>query len=112
MFLVTGAVNLQLPLYATLARDGGTLLLFGALLAGTSTHGFGYLGGLAAVTRLDASPARAVSGYFLVAYVGFGVPSVLMGAAVDGVGASRALMGLAGLTGLAGVALALAASRE
>ena len=68
------------------------LVLAGAIVAGAACYGFTYLGGLAEIARLAGQQrARAVSGYFLFAYLGFGVPSVLVGFLADSVGSELAL---------------------
>jgi len=56
------------------------LILIASACSGASSFGFIYLGGLAAV--VDSSgleKARAVSGYFLFAYTGLGIPCILIG---------------------------------
>lgn len=56
------------------------LILMGAVLGGISSFGFSYIGSLSAVVqRSQHETARAVSGYFLCAYLGLGVPAVLVG---------------------------------
>ena len=56
------------------------LILIGAFLGGISSFGFSYIGSLSAVVqRSQNETARAVSGYFLCAYLGLGVPAVLVG---------------------------------
>ena len=56
------------------------LILMGAVLGGISSFGFSYIGSLSAVVqRSQNETARAVSGYFLCAYLGLGVPAVLVG---------------------------------
>lgn len=70
------------------------LVLAGSAIAGAACYGFTYLGGLAEVTKAgSAQRARAVSGYFLCAYLGFGLPSILIGFIADRVGATNALLG-------------------
>lgn len=70
------------------------LVLVGSAIAGAACYGFTYLGGLVEVSRLGgAQRARAVSGYFLCAYLGFGLPSVLLGFLADRVGVRGALSG-------------------
>lgn len=70
------------------------LVLVGSAIAGAACYGFTYLGGLVEVSRLGgAQRARAVSGYFLCAYLGFGLPSVLLGFLADRVGVRDALSG-------------------
>ncbi len=77
------------------AISSALLLVIGTAVAGAATHGYAYLGGLARVTALQGAPARAVSGYFLLAYAGFGLPAVVAGGAVDLFGAPAAFAGLA-----------------
>ncbi|MCB9674253.1 MAG: MFS transporter [Alphaproteobacteria bacterium] len=113
--LAIGALLLPLGtavLAAGVAFRSVPAVLLGASIAGSSSHGYGYLGGLAQVTGL-ASPARSVSGYFLAAYIGFGAPAVAMGALVDRVGPSTAFAALAAIVALlsAGTAAMLARSR-
>lgn len=68
------------------------LVLLGASISGAACYGFTYLGGLTAVSVISGdSRARAVSGYFLFAYVGFGVPSVLVGFLAEWIGVPVAL---------------------
>lgn len=69
-------------------------VLAGAALAGSACYGFTYLGGLSEVTRIGGDQrARAVSGYFIFAYLGFGAPSVLLGFLADRFGLMPALIG-------------------
>ncbi len=69
------------------------LVLLGAAVAGSACYGFTYLGGLAAVVNAGAAQrARAVSGYFLCAYLGFGLPSILIGFIADQIGVLNALL--------------------
>jgi predicted MFS family arabinose efflux permease len=71
-----------------------SLVIAGSALAGATCFGFTYLGGLAAVTRAGGKEqARAVSGYFLFAYLGLGLPSILIGFLADLVGVLSALVG-------------------
>jgi MFS family permease len=70
------------------------LVLAGAAIAGMACYGFTYLGGLAEVTKAGGEQrARAVSGYFLFAYLGFGIPSILIGFIADWIGVINALIG-------------------
>lgn len=70
-----------------------SLVLLGSSVAGAACYGFTYLGGLAAVTIASGKErARAVSGYFLFAYLGFGLPSILIGFLADRLGAVTALV--------------------
>jgi MFS family permease len=69
-------------------------VLMGAAIAGAACYGFTYLGGLAEVIKAGGEQrARAVSGYFLFAYLGFGLPSILIGFIADWVGVINALLG-------------------
>ncbi len=67
--------------------------LIGAALIGAACFGLAYPGGLAEVVRIErAYQARAVAGYLLCGYLGFGVPSVLIGFVADRVGLTGALV--------------------
>ncbi|HEY9635341.1 MAG TPA: MFS transporter [Coleofasciculaceae cyanobacterium] len=71
-----------------------SLVLAGVALAGTACYGFTYLGGMAEVVKLSGSQsARAVSGYFVCAYLGFGLPVILIGFFSEQVGVVNALFG-------------------
>lgn len=71
-----------------------SLILVGSAIAGAACFGFTYLGGLTAVTLAGGEDlARAVSGYFLFAYVGLGLPSILIGFLADQIGVLSALVG-------------------
>jgi MFS family permease len=64
-----------------------SLVLAGVAIAGTACYGFTYLGGLAQVVRLSGSQsARATSGYFVCAYLGYGLPVILIGFFSDQIG--------------------------
>jgi hypothetical protein len=57
-----------------------SLVLAGVAIAGTACYGFTYLGGLAEVVRSGGTQAaRVTSGYFVCAYLGYGVPVILIG---------------------------------
>ncbi|GGG45530.1 MFS transporter [Caldovatus sediminis] len=83
-------------------------LLLGGAAVGSAAYGFLYLGGLAAVAQAApaAERANAAAGYFLVAHLGFGLPPLLVGFAVERLGAAPALAGL--WAAVAATALALA----
>ena len=84
------------------------LLLTGAAVAGAACYGFTYLGGLAIVSKLGGDRrAGAVAGYYLFAYVGFGVPSVCVGFLADLVGTMHALIGFAAIVLLISAALGM-----
>jgi ABC-type Na+ efflux pump permease subunit len=70
------------------------LVLAGVAIAGTACYGFTYLGGLAEVVRLSGSEsARAASGYFVCAYLGYGLPVILIGFFSDRIGIVNTLFG-------------------
>lgn len=70
------------------------LVLVGIAIAGTACYGFTYLGGLAQVVRLSGSgSARATSGYFVCAYLGYGLPVALIGFVSDQIGIVNTLIG-------------------
>jgi len=70
------------------------LVLTGVAIAGTACYGFTYLGGLAEVVRLsNAQSARAVSGYFVCAYLRYGLPVIFIGFFADRIGILNALLG-------------------
>lgn len=84
------------------------LVFVGASVSGASCYGFTYLGGLGEVTQLaGAQRARAVSGYFLFAYLGFCVPSIATGFLADLIGGHLALLIFFGLITASILALAL-----
>lgn len=97
-----------------LGTAGGALLplLAGAVLVGVGTYAFIYPGGLAAVAEAASGPdrARAVAGYFVVAHLGFSAVPLLVGLAVDGLGAGPALAGTWGVLALAALGLGRAAA--
>lgn len=71
-----------------------SLVLAGVAIAGTACYGFTYLGGLAEVVRLGgAQAARVTSGYFVCAYLGYGIPVVLIGFFSDRFGVVNTLVG-------------------
>lgn len=75
-------------------RGSLILILIGAAIAGSASYGFTYLGGLTEVARRsEQHRARAVSGYFLCADLGFGFPSIFVGFVADRVGVMTAMLG-------------------
>lgn len=89
------------------------LVLAGAAVAGSACYGFTYLGGLAAVSQAGGvQRARAVSGYFLFAYLGFGLPSILIGFLADRLGVMNALVGFGIVLVCACVALLVSVGRS
>jgi MFS family permease len=94
------------------AGGGVPALLAGAALAGAAGYGLTYLGGLRMVVAASGrEEARGVAGYFLLAYLGFGVPAVGVGALADRIGTVPALGAFAVpvLAGSAALAFALRA---
>ncbi|MFB8423851.1 MFS transporter [Priestia megaterium] len=83
--------------YVIMMLGSGTGLIFfvliGAGIAGAACYGFTYLGGLSEVVSCSENEeARAVSGYFLFAYLGFGLPSILIGYIADNVGVFNSIL--------------------
>ncbi len=69
------------------------LILAASACSGASSFGFLYLGGLAAVVGSSGhEKARAVSGYFLFAYLGLGLPCTFIGYLADQSGLLTALV--------------------
>ncbi|MCP6757177.1 MAG: MFS transporter [Fischerella sp. CENA71] len=70
------------------------LVLAGVAIAGTACYGFTYLGGLAEVVQISGTQsARFTSGYFVCAYLGYGIPVILIGFVSDKFGVMQALFG-------------------
>ncbi len=87
--LVTGAGLVVLgTLWAALP-----LLLAGGALVGSAAYGFLFVGALAGASEAASGDdrARAAAGVFLVAHLGFCIPPLLTGLAVDAFGAATAL---------------------
>lgn len=79
------------------------LILISALLAGASGFGFIYLGGMSAVmTACGNESARAVSGFLLFAYLGLGIPCILVGFLAEEFGLLNALIGVFTFVGVVG----------
>lgn len=70
-------------------------LLAGGALVGSAAYGFLFVGALAGSSEAAAGEdrARAAAGVFLIAHVGFCIPPLLTGLAVDAFGATAALTG-------------------
>lgn len=68
--------------------------MVGVAIAGTACYGFTYLGGLAEIVRLGGDQsARVTSGYFACAYLGYGIPVILIGFFSDRFGVVQTLVG-------------------
>lgn len=91
------------------ARSGSLgLVLAGVAIAGTACYGFTYLGGLAEVVRLSGSQsARVASGYFVCAYLGYGIPVILIGFFAEQIGIVNALLGFGVVLVVSNLLLAL-----
>lgn len=90
------------------------LLLVGAAIAGSASYGFTYLGGLASVSAAaHGERARATSGYFLFAYLGFSLPVILSGLVSDRLGilSALAIFGAIAIVWNAGIAYAMPPSK-
>jgi predicted MFS family arabinose efflux permease len=88
--LVAAALAL---LIVALHEGSSALLLFASALSGLSSFGFTYVGGLTGT--LLACPderARATSGYYLLGYLGFGLPCIGVGYMADRWGLEAALV--------------------
>lgn len=102
---------LVLPVgYALLLAGAATgslaLVLVGASVSGSACYGFTYLGGLAEVSRAGGEHrARAIAGYFLCAYLGFCLPSVVIGLLSGSLGLMVPLSVFGGLVVLASLVL-------
>lgn len=73
-------------------------LLLGCAVSGLSSFGFTYVAGLTGVLLShELERARAVSGYYLLGYLGFGLPCTLVGYAAERWGLEHALLGYASL---------------
>jgi MFS family permease len=71
-----------------------SLVLIGVAIAGIACYGFTYLGGLAEVVGLGSNQsARVTSGYFACAYLGYGIPVILIGFLSDRFGTIPTLVG-------------------
>ncbi len=71
-----------------------SLVLVGVAIAGTACYGFTYLGGLAEVVRLSGTQSATVtSGYFVCAYLGYGIPIILLGFLAEQFGTVNTLVG-------------------
>jgi hypothetical protein len=94
-------------LFALGVWQGQALLLcLAATLTGASGFGYTYVAGLIAVSEAAGEHrARAVSGFLMWSYIGFGLPSVVIGVMSDHVGLPAALAGLAVVVGITWVAL-------
>jgi len=108
--LLTGAAIIPLGLGALIygSIEGSVpLLLAGSAFAGSASYGFSYLGGLAAVTRQATrdNEARLVAGYMIFAYLGFGVPTLLLGYLSERIGLRVSLLTIVALATLAAGAI-------
>ncbi|MBD2465931.1 MFS transporter [Oscillatoria sp. FACHB-1407] len=83
-----------------------SLVLLGVAIAGIACYGFTYLGGLAEVVRLGGNQsARVTSGYFACAYLGYGIPVILIGFLSDRFGIIPTLVGFGAILLISNVLL-------
>lgn len=101
LFLKLGnalAVASILGLIVGVHRRSAAWLLLSSAVSGLSSFGFTYVAGLTGVLLShDRERARAVSGYYLLGYLGFGLPCTLVGYAAERWGLEHALLGYASL---------------
>lgn len=68
------------------------MVLLGCAVVGSTCYGFGYFATLSAITRLgQKNKSRVVAGYLLFAYLGFGIPGVLLGLSAEKYGIENSL---------------------
>ncbi|WP_452219409.1 MFS transporter [Lacinutrix undariae] len=71
-----------------------SFVLIGCAIVGMVAYGFGYFGTLKGVSLLNpGEKPRVVSGYLLFGYLGFGVPSIILGLASEKFGTENSLIG-------------------
>ncbi|WP_179319955.1 MFS transporter [Winogradskyella helgolandensis] len=80
--LTYGSLNGYLP-----------FVLAGCAIVGMVAYGFGYFGTLKGVSELNPKEKpRVVSGYLLYGYLGFGVPSIVLGLSSESFGIENSLL--------------------
>ncbi|MBV9567302.1 MAG: MFS transporter [Hyphomicrobiales bacterium] len=86
--------------------QNGALLVAGALVVGAS-HGFGYLGAMVMVNRLDPEARRAevASGFYIVSYLGVALPVIAVAFSAQYLGLLLAVAIFAGVVSLFALAL-------
>ncbi len=89
------------------------LVIAGVAIAGTACYGFTYLGGLAQVVKIGGSQsARVTSGYFVCAYLGYGLPVILIGFLAENLGTINTLFGFGAILTISNILLILNYQRE
>ena len=74
-------------------------ILIGCSLVGAVSYGFGYFATLSGVSKLNPiEKTRVVSGYLLFAYLGFGIPSIIIGLTSETYGVENSLKAYLALT--------------
>ncbi len=90
-----------------------TLVLMGCSIIGAVSYGFGYFGTLAGVSKLNPNEKpRVVSGYLLFAYIGFGLPSIILGLTSEKYGIESSLVVYLILTTIASILLLIYQTKE
>ena len=90
-----------------------SLVIAGVAIAGTACYGFTYLGGLAQVVKIAGSQsARVTSGYFVCAYLGYGLPVVAIGFLAENFGTVATLFGFGAILTISNILLILNYRRE
>ena len=84
------------------------LVIAGVAIAGTACYGFTYLGGLAQVVKIAGSQsARVTSGYFVCAYLGYGLPVVAINFLSEKLGVINTLFGFGAILTISNILLIL-----
>ena len=108
VWLCLGAVGLCLAF----ALGNPVVALAATALCGVATHGYLYVGGLVRLARVAPGDARATSGYFVMAYLGFGLPAIGVGTLAEHTTPATALGVLAVAVMAASVVVVTLARRE
>jgi hypothetical protein len=73
--------------------DSLLMILAGSAIMGIAAYGYSYMGGLNIISNLGGTQkARAVSGYMLFGYLGFGIPAIFLGLIADSLGIISSLL--------------------
>jgi MFS family permease len=89
-FVVLGMLSLAIGVH----QRSASWLMAGATLSGFASFGYTYLGGLTGIlSSYEGDRARAISGYYLLGYLGFGLPCVAIGYVTEHSSLEHALLG-------------------